>query len=129
MNDGTTVHQLTVREVPVDGFWSISVYDADGYFEPNTRDSYSVNSVTARRSQDGSVTVQFGGCDSQAPNCLAIMRGWNYMVRLYRPRVEILSGRWTFPIAMPVVQPPPRQARVRRRRLESRVAAAQYVRA
>ena len=95
LNDGTTVHRLTVRDVPVDGFWSISVYDADGYFEPDTRHAYSVNSLTARRGQDGSVTVQFGGCDSQSPNCLSIMPGWNYMVRLYSPRAEILSGGWS----------------------------------
>jgi hypothetical protein len=29
-NDGATVHQLTVRDVPVDGFWSITVYNAQG---------------------------------------------------------------------------------------------------
>jgi hypothetical protein len=25
------------------------------------------------------------------------MPGWNYTVRLYRPRPEILDGRWKFP--------------------------------
>ena len=25
------------------------------------------------------------------------MDGWNYAVRLYRPRPEILDGSWTFP--------------------------------
>jgi hypothetical protein len=30
------------------------------------------------------------------------MKGWNYMVRLYRPRAEILNGKWTFPHAEPV---------------------------
>ena len=34
-------------DVPVDGFWSISVYNADGYFEPNDRNAYSVNNITA----------------------------------------------------------------------------------
>jgi hypothetical protein len=34
-NDGTTVHQLTVGDVPVDGFWSVTVYNAEGYLEPN----------------------------------------------------------------------------------------------
>ena len=29
------------------------------------------------------------------------MKGWNYMVRLYRPRAEILSGKWKFPEAHP----------------------------
>jgi hypothetical protein len=29
------------------------------------------------------------------------MTGWNYMVRLYRPRAEILNGTWKFPDAKP----------------------------
>ena len=28
---------------------------------------------------------------------MSIMEGWNYAVRLYRPRAEILDGSWTFP--------------------------------
>ena len=35
-NDGTTVYKLNVKNVPVDGFWSVSVYNAAGYFEKNT---------------------------------------------------------------------------------------------
>jgi hypothetical protein len=30
------------------------------------------------------------------------MPGWNYTVRLYRPRPEILSGKWMFPAAVAV---------------------------
>ncbi|MBF5045302.1 DUF1254 domain-containing protein [Aggregicoccus sp. 17bor-14] len=101
-NDGRTVYRLTVREVPIDGFWSISVYNAEGYFEPNALDAYSLNSVTAKRDPDGAVTVRFGGCAGDVANCLPIMPGWNYMVRLYRPRPELLEGRWHFPEAQPV---------------------------
>ena len=90
-------YRLTVREVPVDGFWSISVYNADGYFEPNDRGAYSVNNLTATRDDDGSVTVHFGGCTDDRPNCIPIMEGWNYTVRLYRPRAEVLDGSWAFP--------------------------------
>lgn len=36
-NDGRTIHRLTVRDVPVDGFWSINVYNAEVYFEPNPK--------------------------------------------------------------------------------------------
>ena len=75
-NDGTTVHRLTVRDVPVDGFWSVAAKNADG-----------------------SVDIQFGGSD--AANCLPITPGWNYLVRLYRPRAEVLDGSWTFPEAKP----------------------------
>ena len=102
-NDGTTVHQLTVHGVPVDGFWSISVYNPRGYFEPNDRNTYSLNNITAQKDADGSITVQLGGCDGSAPNCLPIVAGWNYLVRLYRPRSEILDGSWTFPVAQPLV--------------------------
>jgi hypothetical protein len=45
---------------------------------------------------------QFGGCDGSVANCLPVTPGWNYLVRLYRPRQEILDGSWTFPEAHPV---------------------------
>ncbi|MEH2548162.1 hypothetical protein V1283_004807 [Bradyrhizobium sp. AZCC 2262] len=96
-NDGTTVHKLVVKDVPVDAFWSISLYNGDGYFQKNELDSYSLNNLTAKKGSDGSVAVQFGGCDGKLPNCLPIMKGWNYTVRLYRPRLEILDGSWRFP--------------------------------
>ena len=88
-------YELTVADdVPVDGFWSISVYNADGFFEPNQQGVYSVNSVTAARNDDGSVTVRFG---RSGYNSIPITEGWNYLVRLYRPRPEVLSGDWNFP--------------------------------
>jgi len=101
-NDGRTVHRLTVRDVPVDGFWSITVYNRDGYFEPNLRHAWSLNNVTARPDPDGGFTIQFGGCGKSVANCLPIVPGWNYTVRLYRPRPEILDGSWHFPEARPI---------------------------
>ncbi|WP_013587990.1 DUF1254 domain-containing protein [Paraburkholderia phenoliruptrix] len=101
-NDGVTVHRMTVGDVPVDGFWSVSVYNEAGYFEANNLQAYSVNNLTAKRSSDGTVTIQFGGCDTATPNCLPIMPGWNYLVRLYRPRPDVLVGDWQFPPALPV---------------------------
>ena len=101
-NDGKIVHRLTVKDVPVDAFWSISVYNAKGYFEPNTLNAYTLNNITGKKGADGSIAVQFGGCDGKIPNCLPISPGWNYWVRLYRPRAEILNGRWTFPAAEPM---------------------------
>ena len=102
-NDGSTVYKLTVPgNVPVDGFWSISLYNAEGYFQKNELNAYSLNNITSKKSTDGSVAIQFGGCDGKIPNCLPIMQGWNYTVRLYRPRAAILNGRWKFPEPQPV---------------------------
>lgn len=89
-------YTLTVGEVPVDGFWSISLYNSDGFFEKNDAGAYTVNNITAVPNADGTITIRFGG-DPTAANFLPIMEGWNYMVRLYRPRQEILEGTWTFP--------------------------------
>jgi hypothetical protein len=80
-NDGPTTHRLSVKDVPVDGFWSVSVYNAEGYFQPNQYNAYTLNNVTATKGTDGSVTIQFGGCDGKIANCLPTMPRWNYAVR------------------------------------------------
>lgn len=95
-NDGSVAYTMTLRDVPVDGFWSISVYNRDGYFEPNDSGVYTINNVTALREPDGSVVVRLGG-DLTAPNAIPITDGWNYLIRLYRPRAEILDGSWAAP--------------------------------
>ena len=101
-NDGTTVYKLSVKDVPIDAFWSVSVYNAEGYYEKNPHDAYTINNLTATKSGDGGIAIQFGGCDGMIPNCLPIVKGWNYSVRLYRPRAEILNGKWKFPDSQPV---------------------------
>lgn len=101
-NDGKTIYRLNVKDVPVNGFWSVSLYDAQGYYEKNPYNAYTLNNLTAKKSGDGSIAIQFGGCDGKIPNCLPIMPGWNYTVRLYRPRAEILNGKWNFPQPQPV---------------------------
>jgi len=102
-NDGSTVYKLNIpAKVPVNAFWSVTVYDADGHLQKNQYNSYSLNSITAKKNADGIVPVQFGGCDGKISNCIPIMKGWNYMVRLYRPRDEVLNGKWKFPEAKAV---------------------------
>ena len=99
-NDGKVVHTLNVKDVPVDGFWSVTVYNKEGYFDINKRGVYSLNNKTSVRDKDGSVTIQFGDC-AHAKNCLDIMPGWNYAIRMYRPQKSILNGTWKFPKPMP----------------------------
>lgn len=100
-NDGKSAYELTLRDVPVDGFWSVSVYNQGGYFEKNDKDAYTVNNVTAESHADGSVTIHFGG-DERASNHIPITPGWNYLLRLYRPRQELLDGQWIAPQAQSV---------------------------
>ncbi|PQZ47198.1 hypothetical protein CQ052_19260 [Ochrobactrum sp. MYb15] len=98
-NAGKNVYRLTAKDVPVKDFWSVTVYNKDGFFTPNELNAYSLNNVTAQKSADGSITIQFGGCDGKIANCLPTPEGWNYMVRLYRPETQILDGSWKFPVA------------------------------
>ena len=93
-------YTIRVTDVPVDGFWSLSVYDADGFFAPNDLGRYSVNSVTAQRDADGGVTINLGG-DPALPNQIPLPAGWNATVRLYRPHREVVDGTWTFPAPTP----------------------------
>lgn len=101
-NDGETPHAVTLRDVPVDAFWSITVYDADGYLAPNDLGRNSYNNTSATPNKDGSFTIHFGACEDERVNCIPITPGWNYTVRLYMPRPEILDGSWTFPPIEPV---------------------------
>lgn len=96
-------YELTLRDVPVDAFWSVSVYDAKGFFVPNPQGLYSLNSVTAVRDDDGAVTVRFApqGDLGDEPNVLPVPEGWNFLVRLYRPRAEAQDGTWTLPELRP----------------------------
>jgi hypothetical protein len=69
---------------------------------PNPRNAVSINNVTGRRGADGAITVQFGGCEDTTPNCVPTPPTWNALLRLYRPRAEVLDGRWTAPRLEPV---------------------------
>ena len=98
-NVGTLLYQLRVKDVPVDGFWPVTAYAAEGDFAPTDLNAYSINSITGIEGEDGSITIQFGGGTAEASNCLSVTDGWDYIVCLYRPRPEILGGSWSFRLA------------------------------
>ncbi|MFF1541688.1 DUF1214 domain-containing protein [Microbacterium sp. NPDC058269] len=90
-------YRLGLKDVPVEAFWSVSLYNAAGYFEENELGVNSINSLTAVTDDDGGVTIHFGAHPAGAPNALPIMPGWNYTLRLYRPLSAVLDGSWVAP--------------------------------
>ena len=99
-NDGKTAYVLNIKDVPIheQGFWSVTVYNKDGFFEPNEYDAYSFSNVTAEPNEDGSYTIHFGG-DPKAKNYLPLYEGWNYTARVYSPKRAVRDGDWIFPDA------------------------------
>lgn len=90
-------YRLRLTDVPVDAFWSVSLYNAAGYFEANDLGVNSINSLTATADADGGMTIHFGAHPVGLTNALTIMPGWNYTLRLYRPRLSVLDGTWVAP--------------------------------
>ena len=98
-NDGSP-HVLSAKDVPVRAFWSVIVYDANGFIADNDLGVYSYNNVTAEADADGSISIHFGG-DPDQVNYIPIAEGWNYGIRLYEPEPEVLDGTWVFPEIVP----------------------------
>jgi len=94
-------YTLTFGDVPVDAFWSIAIYNRDGYFEPNPYDSHGLNSVTASPDENGKVILNLSPERGNLANHVYIMDGWNYELRLYRPQASVLDKTWTPPTPQP----------------------------
>lgn len=97
-------YTFTVKDVPVRAFWSVSLYNKEGYFQKNPANAYNFNSVNAKKNADGSITINFGGCGDGRVNCLPIMEGWNYGIRMYEPEKTVLDGEYVFPTVKPVAK-------------------------
>mmetsp|Transcript_78871 Transcript_78871/g.255826 ORF Transcript_78871/g.255826 Transcript_78871/m.255826 type:complete len:301 (+) Transcript_78871:127-1029(+) len=85
------------------GFWSITVYNKEGFMFALPSNYNSASDGPAGLNADGSTTVCFGGCDDPArqkpssAHCLEIQPGWNTVVRVIRPGKAVLDGSWVPP--------------------------------
>jgi len=84
---------LTLKDVPAGAFWSITVYDAEGYPQG---DVYNINSAFAVPEADGSFTIHFGG-DKGVVNYMGIFENWNLALRIYEPTEAYFNGEWVMP--------------------------------
>ena len=87
---------------PVNGFWSVTMYNADYFFAANPLDRYTISQRNKlKENTDGSVTVYFQnespGADKES-NWLPAPKGkFVLMMRLYWPKEKdpsILDGTW-----------------------------------
>jgi hypothetical protein len=87
---------------PVGAFWSVTLYDSDGFQIANPLNRFALSSwMPFKPNSDGSLTlyIQNGdpGNDKQA-NWLPAPKGpFNLTMRLYAPKPEALTGAWNPP--------------------------------
>lgn len=93
-NECTAVTYM-VPTVVGTGFWSITMYNADGYI---FNDKASVNNRSVVYNEDGTFTMHYGNnCPADAVNVLNTVDGWNIMMRIYRPTDDIVKNGFELP--------------------------------
>jgi len=87
---------------PVNAFWSVTLYDQDGFQVPNALNRFAVSSwMPFAFNADGSLDLYFQnespGKDKEA-NWLPAPKGpFNLTMRLYAPKSDALTGKWNPP--------------------------------
>ena len=87
---------------PCDAFWSVTMYDEEGFQVSNPINRFSIGSKNGLRHEaDGSLTVLVQHRDpggQESANWLPAPAGpFSLCMRLYAPRPEALDGRWNPP--------------------------------
>jgi hypothetical protein len=107
-----TIHFDKATIPPANAFWSITLYDQDGFQVANSLNRFAVSSwMPFQYSPDGSLDLYFQsespGADKEA-NWLPAPKGsFNLCMRLYAPKSEALTGKWNPPPVMRVQEVPP----------------------
>ena len=97
-----TLHFDKTEMPPAEAFWSVTLYDADGFQVANPLNRFAVSSwMPFKYAADGSLDLYFQndspGADKEA-NWLPAPKGpFNLTMRLYAPKSEALTGKWNPP--------------------------------
>jgi len=97
-----TLHFDKAGAPPARAFWSVTLYDNDGFQVANPLNRFAVSSwMPFKRNADGSLDLYFQnespGVDKEA-NWLPAPKGpFNLTMRLYAPRLEAFTGKWNPP--------------------------------
>jgi hypothetical protein len=97
-----TIHFDKGATPPVDGFWSLTLYDSDGFQVANALNRFAVSSwMPFKENADGSLDLYFQNespGEDKEQNWLPAPRGpFNLTMRLYGPRQDALTGKWNPP--------------------------------
>ena len=92
----SSCYSATYKVPSNEGFWSITIYGEDGYIK--TENSL-LNNSNVKLNQDGTFTVYFGSEEDcgDVQNRLDTPEGWNFLLRVYLPGEEVLSGDYKLP--------------------------------
>ena len=87
---------------PADAFWSITLYDHEGFQVANSLNRFAVSSwMPFAYNADGSLDLYFQNGSPAAekePNWLPVPKGpFNLTMRVYAPKSEALTGKWNPP--------------------------------
>jgi hypothetical protein len=104
--DGSKTYAITFpagQEPPVNGFWSLTLYDQYHFFSPNALKRYSLGTKSEglKRNKDGSLTLYAGsvspGKDKESNWLPAPKEPFSLYIRAYWGKPAILDGTWTPP--------------------------------
>jgi hypothetical protein len=101
------IHFNPGQTPPVDGFWSISMYNDKSLFVDNPINRYTISKYTEglKNNTDGSLDIYIQntspGADKESNWLPAPDADFKLTMRLYLPQPQVLNGTWQLPLVQP----------------------------